>query len=199
MSTVFLWVILVYPLTFYISTQKEEFYKAVVFNKHYITKKGSLEMMPKIQTLYIKHLKPFPEVEEFIEESIKHYNLGLIIIEESMKKALEKYSELKPEVKGILIGVRNDLHGDWPQFMYTSIGGINNTFPNSTLTNPLKFCGFDPAWMLTDEKQEVLHNELDKLKVELMAAHSRNNLIICSNMKPLTVGETNIHNKFRCQ
>ncbi|CAJ0629444.1 6153_t:CDS:2 [Entrophospora sp. SA101] len=117
MSTVFLWVILVYPLTFYISTQKEEFYKAVVFNKHYITKKGSLEMMPKIQTLYIKHLKPFPEVEEFIEESIKHYNLGLIIIEESMKKALEKYSELKPEVKGILIGVRNDLHGDWPQFM----------------------------------------------------------------------------------
>ncbi|CAJ0758171.1 20450_t:CDS:2, partial [Entrophospora sp. SA101] len=156
-------------------------------------------MMPKIQTLYIKHLKPFPEVEEFIEESIKHYNLGLIIIEESMKKALEKYSELKPEVKGILIGVRNDLHGDWPQFMYTSIGGINNTFPNSTLTNPLKFCGFDPAWMLTDEKQEVLHNELDKLKVELMAAHSRNNLIICSNMKPLTVGETNIHNKFRCQ
>nr|CAG8541392.1 7539_t:CDS:2 [Entrophospora candida] len=118
MSTVFLWVILVYPLTFYISTQKEEFYKAVVFNKHYITKKGSLEMMPKIQTLYIKHSKPFPEVEEFIEESIKHYNLDLVIIEESMKKASEKYSELKPEVKGILISVRrNDSHGDWPPFM----------------------------------------------------------------------------------
>ncbi|CAJ0843094.1 162_t:CDS:2, partial [Entrophospora sp. SA101] len=158
---------------------------AVVFNKHYITKKGSLEMMPKIQALYIKHSKPFPEVEEFIEESIKRYNLDLVIIEESMKKALEKYSELKPEVKGILIGVRrNDPHGDkLSKFIPTDLG-----WPPFMRVHPI-----------LDWKQEVLCNELDKLRVELMAAHSRNNLIIYSNMKSLTVGETNIHNKFRFQ
>ncbi|ORX88180.1 adenine nucleotide alpha hydrolases-like protein [Basidiobolus meristosporus CBS 931.73] len=37
---------------------------------------------------------------------------------------------------------------------YTSLGCVNNTFPNPNLRNDERSCGFDPAWKLVNGNQE---------------------------------------------
>ncbi|CAG8627488.1 10622_t:CDS:2 [Paraglomus brasilianum] len=80
-------------------------------------------------TVYITQPNPFPEVEEFVESTVKRYGLDLIAIEGPMKQALGAYLEKRPSVKAVLIGTRrNDPHGEhlkdniptdpgWPPFM----------------------------------------------------------------------------------
>ena len=81
---------------------------AAVYYKHF---QDSNEIY-NIQTVYIKHPNPFPEVEGFVKECIDQYGLDLITIEGPMKSALAKYLEQRPSVQAILVGVRRiDPHG----------------------------------------------------------------------------------------
>ncbi len=79
--------------------------------------------------LYIKNEAPFPEAEEFIKETVKSYNLDLIIIQSGMKEALMQLQTLRPGLKACLMGTRRHdpyssklrsftpTDSSWPRFM----------------------------------------------------------------------------------
>lgn len=61
-----------------------------------------------IPSIYITHENPFGQVERFVDDEIERYNLDLLRISGSMKKALEEYHTQKPDIKAILVGTRRD-------------------------------------------------------------------------------------------
>lgn len=83
----------------------------------------------KLQALYIRDKDPFPNVEEFIQDCEKNYDLDLMTIQASMKDALAKMLHDRPNVKAILMGTRmgdpgsqyqshfSPTDGDWPSVM----------------------------------------------------------------------------------
>lgn len=60
----------------------------------------------KINTLYIKYNAPFPEAEEFIQETTQRCNLNLITMEGNIKAALQELKTTHPKIKAILLGTR---------------------------------------------------------------------------------------------
>jgi FAD synthetase len=82
-----------------------------------------------VQCCYIQDAHPFPEVEEFVEKSIKIYSLALLEYAKPMKAAFADYLKDTPSVKAILVGTRRtDPHGEhlkhfdptdsgWPAFV----------------------------------------------------------------------------------
>ncbi|KAF9582946.1 3'-phosphoadenosine 5'-phosphosulfate sulfotransferase [Lunasporangiospora selenospora] len=83
-----------------------------------------------IQSIYVTHSNPFGQVESFVDDEIRRYNLDLVRIPGPMKKALEDYNGQKEgSVKAIMVGTRrDDPHGgplkpftmcdpSWPPFM----------------------------------------------------------------------------------
>ncbi|PSN61894.1 adenine nucleotide alpha hydrolases-like protein [Corynespora cassiicola Philippines] len=82
-----------------------------------------------IQCVYIQDEHPFPEVEAFVESSVKIYSLSLLEYAKPMKLAFTRYLRDTPSVKAILVGTRRtDPHGEhlahfdptdsgWPKFM----------------------------------------------------------------------------------
>lgn len=152
----------------------------------------------KFDSIYINSETPFTEVEDFINESSKYYQLNQITIKNSMKQGFEYYlNHINPNVKAIIVGIRYaDPYGEnlqyeqltdsnWPKFIrihpilhwnynqvwdfllgcdlkycsmydqgYTSLGGVNNTIPNSKLQidNSEKFL---PAYKLMENSDEL--------------------------------------------
>ena len=74
---------------------RQDFYKQ---NPHVIKS--------KLKVLYVTLLDPFEEVEEFVTESCKHYDLELYKLGNGMKSALKEFLILNPEIKAIVIGTR---------------------------------------------------------------------------------------------
>lgn len=82
-----------------------------------------------IKSVYIQATHPFPEVEAFVETSVKTYSLQMLEIAKPMKAAFADYLRDIPSVKAILVGTRRtDPHGEhlkhfdptdhgWPKFM----------------------------------------------------------------------------------
>ncbi|KAL5118113.1 3'-phosphoadenosine 5'-phosphosulfate sulfotransferase [Pleosporales sp. CAS-2024a] len=82
-----------------------------------------------VQCCYIQDAHPFPEVEEFVEKSIKLYSLSLLKYAKPMKAAFADYLKDTPSIKAILVGTRRtDPHGEhlkhfdptdkgWPAFV----------------------------------------------------------------------------------
>ncbi|CAE6432431.1 unnamed protein product [Rhizoctonia solani] len=69
---------------------------------------------PPIRSVYVLCPSPFPEVEEFVESSVKAYNLQLVRVSGSMRVALQAYLDTKEGqgIEAILVGTRrNDPHG----------------------------------------------------------------------------------------
>lgn len=60
----------------------------------------------KINALYIRYDSPFPEAEEFIQETTKRYNLNLITVQGNIKSALQGLKTTHPKIKAILLGTR---------------------------------------------------------------------------------------------
>ncbi|KAL1889249.1 3'-phosphoadenosine 5'-phosphosulfate sulfotransferase [Sporothrix stenoceras] len=82
-----------------------------------------------LQSIYIVPPDPFPEVDEFVDESTAEYHLDLARYPLPMRAALDAYLADRPTVRAIFMGTRRtDPHGEflthftptdpgWPQFM----------------------------------------------------------------------------------
>ena len=82
-----------------------------------------------LQAIYIRHTRPFPEVDDFVATTSKEYHLDLATSDKPMKQALADYLQEMYEVKAVFVGTRRtDPHGadlihfqetdgDWPRFM----------------------------------------------------------------------------------
>ncbi|XP_054638811.1 FAD synthase [Dunckerocampus dactyliophorus] len=60
----------------------------------------------KVKALYIRIVSPFPEMERFLQDTIKRYDLDLFSVEGSIRQALSEVQERKPELKAVLMGTR---------------------------------------------------------------------------------------------
>ncbi|UZJ56519.1 hypothetical protein CBS101457_005839 [Exobasidium rhododendri] len=65
------------------------------------------DILPSIPSLYITCTSPFPEVEEFVSDSIHSYNLNIVRLGGDMKEVLEKY--LEGEGEEIVPGANGEL------------------------------------------------------------------------------------------
>lgn len=61
---------------------------------------------PQIQCVYIQSSDPFEELNEFVAETIKDYNLPLRVIKGSIRDALEEILKTEPKFKASLMGTR---------------------------------------------------------------------------------------------
>ncbi|XP_070691381.1 FAD synthase isoform X2 [Pempheris klunzingeri] len=60
----------------------------------------------KLKALYIRIVSPFPEMERFLQDTIKRYDLELFSVEGSIRQALSEVQERRPELKAVLMGTR---------------------------------------------------------------------------------------------
>lgn len=82
-----------------------------------------------LPSVYIISPHPFPEVDEFVDDSVHTYHLSLARYAKPMREAFEDYLSDHPPIKAIFVGTRRtDPHGanlkyfdptdgGWPSFM----------------------------------------------------------------------------------
>ncbi|KFO24931.1 FAD synthase isoform X1 [Fukomys damarensis] len=82
-----------------------------------------------LQILYIRSVSPFPELEQFLQDTIRRYSLRVLEAEGDMKQALRELQTRYPQLEAVLMGTRSTdpyscgLHPfsptdpGWPVFM----------------------------------------------------------------------------------
>lgn len=134
----------------------------------------------KLLAVYFKLEDSFPEVEQFVQDTVKRYNLDLLELQGPMKEGLTKLLKEKPHLKAVFMGSRR---GDPRCQSLTEITKTDNGWPDIMRVNPLLDWSYQNVWQMIREFQIPYCKLYDQGYSSLGSVHntSRNPALVQTN------------------